>query len=258
MTFQWKSTWLLFHQLPGITKNHPGLLTDGREFMPWFLARMVQALYMLYNTWTFSKSFCKGDSFCKSGITRTQELCHFWGRGVRRDQKWWGRKGWSAINWPKVIGSGGVELDVTKSDGGLFKQFLPLVVSQKVFGEHPQNGSTQYKTILPLAVACELSYPKLQCPTDSGITTLIKGAFEWLHNINHLQHRPGKYNTSIPLLHLCLLQPNHRDFYLHRDFSRNIFRKFITSMTFKWKSPWLLFAPWLFHRLQCDFYLTCV
>ena len=213
---------------------------------------------MLYNTSTFSKSFCKGGSFCKSGITRAQELCHFWGGGVRRDQKWWGRKGWSAINWPKVIGSGGVKLDVTKSDGGLFKQFLPLVVSQKVFGEHPQNGSTQYKTILPLAVACELSYPKLQCPTDSGITTLIKGAFEWLHNINHLQHRPGKYNTSIPLLHLCLLQPNHRDFYLHRDFSRNIFRKFITSMTFKWKSPWLLFAPWLFHRLQCDFYLTCV
>ena len=117
MTFQWKSTWLLFNQLPGITKNHPGLLTDGREFMPWFLARMVQALYMLYNTWTFSKSFCKGDSFCKSGITRTQELCHFWGGGgqawsevmgeervvshkltksdrewgsrARRDQKWW-------------------------------------------------------------------------------------------------------------------------------------------------------------------------
>ena len=34
MTFQWKSTWLLFHQLPRITKNHPGLLTDGRTLLP--------------------------------------------------------------------------------------------------------------------------------------------------------------------------------------------------------------------------------
>ena len=99
-----------------------------------------------------------------------------------------------------------------------------------------------------------------------GIIMLIMGGpthpyfytFEWSNDIFYLQHGPGKYNASIPLLHLCLLQPSHCDFYSHRDFLRHIIRMIITTVTFKWKSPWLLFAPWLCHGQPCDFYLSCV